>query len=201
MAAISRLVAIGRRMKNSDRFTANSLAGTTLSCIAAALPRPASAAAAALAKLDAAAGLQSQLPFRHHSLAGIDALEDHQILIYPSADLHIARFHRAILLHNVDELPVLAVLNGLIGNRDGVGLHGQAQRDVKELSRPELAVLVLESALELDGAGGGVHGVVNEGQHALLGFAAAVLRAHNHGQLAGRRIALNIGQPRLENGE
>ena len=69
-------------------------------------------------------------------------------------------------LHDVDELALLAGLHGF-GGHDGGVLDGvERQHDSDELAGPEDAVLVVEGGLQVDGAGGGVDGVVDDGEGA-----------------------------------
>ena len=109
------------------------------------------------------AGGQAQLAFGDYGLAGVQTVIDHHILIHPGAGYDGAVFHGAVLFHDVDERSVLAGLDGFIGNHHGVQLGGEAERDADELAGPELVVGIGKGAFELDGAGGDVDRVVDEG--------------------------------------
>ena len=68
--------------------------------------------------------------------------------------------------HDVDELALLAGLHGF-GGHDGGTLDGVEREDGSdELAGPEDAVLVIEGGLQVDGAGGGIDGVVDDGEGA-----------------------------------
>ena len=88
MAPMRRLVAIGRRMKISDRCTAN---------LVSALPAPAAAATSLIAALparicapitglDASPGLEPQLSFGDDRLSGIQPLADDDVFVDPLTD-------------------------------------------------------------------------------------------------------------------
>src|SRR5262245_35151889 len=100
MASMNRLVAIGRRMKTSEIFTAVSPD--------AVLGR----SGRVRFDLDAAARNQSQLAGGHDSIALREALIDNHIAFDASAGEHRSRFDGHIGLHNVDEFAILAGLHG-----------------------------------------------------------------------------------------
>src|SRR5258706_1656158 len=149
MAAISRLVAMGRRMKTSEMFTVVFL----LSSVARRFPAasPAASALASLAELHAAVGRQAKLAFGDDGLTHLQAGVNHQILIDARAGRNLARFYRAVFLHYVDEQPVLPGLHGLIRNHDRVRLRGQPQHHVDELARPRPMVAIRNPALRFFG--------------------------------------------------
>ena len=108
--AISRLVAIGRRMKISEKFTPSPL----LARASLARPLPAAARPAAVrGPVPCVPGARRSWPSVTTVSPGFQALLDHHVLIDARAGRHRPRFHRAVLLHHVDELPVLAGLHGL----------------------------------------------------------------------------------------
>src|SRR5579883_221014 len=121
-------------------------------------------AAPAAAELDMGAGRQPELALGYDCFAGFQAVIDHQVLVDARAGGNRPHFDSAVLLHDVHKLAILAGLHRLVGNHDRIRPHRQPQRDTYELARPEFIVLVLESALQLDGAGGGVHRIVDEGE-------------------------------------
>src|SRR4249920_2153683 len=124
MAAINRLVAIGRSMKVSEKFTPGPLLSLGASAPAAAL---------AVAHHYAAAGSEAQLPFGDHGFAGLEARLDHHVLIHARSGGDGARIHGAVFLHHVDKLPVLSRLDGFVRHYHGIALRGEPQRDAHEL--------------------------------------------------------------------
>src|SRR5262245_63055116 len=107
IAAISRLVAIGRRMKISERFTLRARPR------AASTP-PASAAAAAWRGVQirrhARTGLEAELPFGDDDVAGLQSLFDDDVVCDVLVDGNCPLLHGRI---RFDEENVLAVLSGL----------------------------------------------------------------------------------------
>ena len=153
---MSRLVAIGRRMKISERFTAAPVPAASAPTFAAAgrrvLPRR--------LRRHQAAGLEPQLAFGHDRLAGLDAALDHHVLIEFLRDLDRALLDGRILLHDEDELAVLAGLHRLRRHDRRAGQGLDPQRHAHEFAGPERAIVVVELRFQLDGVGGRVHGVV-----------------------------------------
>ena len=71
-----------------------------------------------------------------------------------------------VRLDDVDELALLAGLHGF-GGYDGGALNGiEGEHGSDELAGPEEAVPIIEGGLEVNGAGGGVDGVVDDGERA-----------------------------------
>ena len=125
-------------MKISERFTPARpyLAGTSFAVARVALAALTTATASSFAGLNLASRLQPKLAFGNHCFASFDALQDDEILIDTRAGSNIPSLNRLIGLHDVYELPILAVLHRLIWNRDGIGLGGKPQRHIQKLSRP-----------------------------------------------------------------
>src|SRR5450631_3527940 len=135
--AIRRLVAMGLRMKVSEKFTAYPLYPDSP---LAPLPAAAAAAPSAVPHHHFAAGREAQLPFGDYCLADRQALADHHILFHASSGDDRPRFHRLILLDDVYKGAGLAGLDGFIGHHHGILLGSQPQRYAHELAGPEFVV-------------------------------------------------------------
>ena len=83
-------------------------------------------------------------------------------------------------------MTILAGLHRLVWNYYGVVLSRQPQRDMQEFAGPQFAILVRECALELDGAGGGIHRVIDKGEDPRFVLRIIVLRGGMHRELALR---------------
>src|SRR4029077_18599446 len=100
-----RLVAMGRRMKISERFTSRLLAGLAL--LASSTTR----ALASVPNLNAASRGQAQLTLRDDRFTGLQTAVHHQLLIDASAGDDRPHLYRLVVFHNIDELPVLTGLH------------------------------------------------------------------------------------------
>ena len=110
-------------------------------------------------------------------------------------------FDGLVGFYHIDESPVLPGLDGFVGYHDRVRLSGKPQDDSYELARPKHAIGVGKSALELDGAGGHIHGVVNEGEGSVLLAAGFVLGSRAYGELTSLHKTLDGRQLGLGNRE
>ncbi len=151
----------------------------------------------AVLNLHVAARSEPELALGDHRLAGLQAPVNHQFLIHARAGDHRAHLDGSILLHHVNELAVLPGLHGLIGNHSGVRPRGQSQSHAHEFARPKAIGGILKSALELDGAGGGVDGIVDEGQHARFLAGGVGLGRGLHRKLALPHVTLDVAQLRF----
>src|SRR6476620_1436180 len=138
MAPMRRLVAIGRRMKISDRCTAN---------LVSALPAPAAAATSLIAALparirapitglDASPGLEPQLSFGDDRLSGIQPLADDDVFVDPLTNRDGALLDGGVGLHHEHELPVLSGLHRLVRHDSRVIERRQVQQHPRELAWP-----------------------------------------------------------------
>ena len=83
-------------------------------------------------------------------------------------------------------MPLLSALHGFGGNHGGVPNGVQRQHHGDELAGPQPAVAIFENALQVDGAGGAVHGVVDHREAARDGAAGVVLGEDPNFQRVGR---------------
>ena len=105
---------------------------------------------------------QSKLAVRDHLLTGGESFRDDCLPIRTAIENHRTGLNRHVRLDHKNELALLTVLQGLRRHHDGVGLLGQGQYHVHKLARPQPPVSVRKLSLQLDGAGGLVHRVVDE---------------------------------------
>src|ERR1019366_5272393 len=148
MAAISRLVAIGRSInvweifmrqqrRNAFRlilrtpfpsappFAGAFAAGRDRAWRCTGAPPAAYAACAAAADRHLAARRQPQLAFLHYGLARFQTLLNHHVLVDSRAGRHRAVLHAAVRLHHVNVRTVLSGHHCLIRNRHGVRRRSQ----------------------------------------------------------------------------
>ena len=88
--------------------------------------------------------------------------------------------HSGIVIHNIDERALLAILDRHVRDHELIGQRIHQQADVDELLREERVVLVVENRLQLRSARRAVDLVVEGHQHPgrqLLGI-VAVIRIH-----------------------
>jgi hypothetical protein len=150
--------------------------------------------------LDLGATGEARLSIRHDLLAGLQPAGDDGLVALRARGHDAACFHRRVGLHHEHEDALLARLQRLRGDDEGVGLHGQRERDVGELARPQSPFLVGEGRLEPDGAGRRVDRVVDERHRTPHGSRlAAGHRVHRQRGLG--HVALDLGQLLLGNGE
>ena len=107
---------------------------------------------------------QEQLAVRDYGFAGRNSFINHRFAFHGFTCGHGAEVGGRIRLHDKDVLARLARLHGLRWHHSGVMLHAQPHDDIDKLSRPEAIIGVLKRGAHFDGAGGNVHGVVNEGE-------------------------------------
>src|SRR5437870_2995721 len=99
IAAINKLVAMGRRIKTSERFKLPS-------CGRLRRRPPPGIGLRLVAHLYAGAGLQLELPFRDYRFPGLQAGFDHQIRVHTRSCGYRTDFYCTILFHYVDERTV-----------------------------------------------------------------------------------------------
>src|SRR5579871_990047 len=114
MPNIRRLVAMGRRMKISEIFKPDLLAGFGRRPWPAALPVP------PVSILNPAAGRETKLAFGDHGFAGLEAPVDHEVLIDARAGDHRSQLNSLVLLHYVHKWAVLSSLDCLVGHDDRI---------------------------------------------------------------------------------
>ncbi len=110
------------------------------------------------------AGDQAHLAVGDHRLAGRDSAFDHDLVLHCLAGLDDAVYPPSVRLQNEHELALLAGLNGFRGNHRDAVQRAQRHDDVDELAGPEGAVGIGKFRFELDGAGGVVDQVIDEGE-------------------------------------
>ena len=92
--------------------------------------------------------------------------------------------HLIVRLHHEDDLPAQAHLHGFRWNHGSVLDGIQRQHHVDELAGPQQGVVVVKRRLEVDGAGGGVHGIVDHRQRADGAAVGTILQFDHDLQLA-----------------
>jgi len=133
-------------------------------------------------ELHLGAGKEAQLAVGDDGIAGRDALLDHHLPAEGAAGCDQADRHLAIRPHDVDELALLSGLDSF-GGHNGSSLNGVEGEDGSyELARPECGVPVVDGGLKVNGAGGGVHRVVDDGEGAGRTAGGVVLGEHANGE-------------------
>src|ERR1035437_5151783 len=158
--SITSVVATGRRMKTSEIFISGSrslLRGSRGNGRGVGLDR------------DLRPGRETKLSVSHDPLARSEPLVDHGPLLPGAAYDDGPVLDRVVRLDDVYVRALLPGLDRRRGRDDGVRFGCERERDVRELSGPERAVVVCERGLQVDRAGGRVHRVVDEGERALGG--------------------------------
>src|SRR6266568_1124756 len=150
MAPMKSVVITGRRMKPSAIFmTISSLAGRRRH-------------GRGVFHLEMRAWKNHDLPVRDNRFAGLQPAGDDRIRPRVPLHAHWSNLRRLIRLQDVDERALLARLDGLRGNDDGICLFRQPHNRIHELPGPEPAVPVRERRFQLNCAGCAIHGVVNK---------------------------------------
>src|SRR5947208_9311173 len=127
IAAISRLLAIGRLMKISEIFIGPPLlnlsaatAAATSASTPAAATAPGSGAAASIANLHLRACLETKLPLGDDCLSCVQAFFNHDVVADALADGDCLLIHRAVILHDEHELAFLSRLHRLTREHERV---------------------------------------------------------------------------------
>src|SRR5581483_9764827 len=120
---------------------------------------------------------QAELPVGHHGLPGGNSFIDHYSLADADSHRHFSEFHGLIRLGYVNELALLARLNGLRGDDDGIVSCIQRERHVHELPWPEQALGILEGRLEADRTRRGINRVVDDRENSRNVLLRVVLRS------------------------
>ena len=105
--------------------------------------------------MNLSAGTDESLAGHAHAIGRLHARQNHNLVALPLAALHRNHLGGAVRLHDVDELSALADLKCLQRHEDGIFLGLQNQTDVDELARPEMAVGIIQSRAQFDGADSG----------------------------------------------
>ena len=191
MAAISRLVAIGRLMKISEMFTLPALARP-----AAARRAPTASAAARARRPPAALPLVSLfwtfVPCSRRSWPSVTTVSPgfspfsitHVVVHVLARDGHGPLIDGGVRFHDEDELAVLAGLHGLLRHDGRVLDRREPQPDARELPRPQAAIGIRKRRFQFDRVGRRIDGVVDERQLAARRLRVGVLRRGDDRQLA-----------------
>ena len=145
---MSRLVAIGRLTKISERFIGPPRPRPVMSRPPRPRP-PCPLAPPPVSVVGRRTRLEPQLPFGDDGLARAQPFVDPMSLIDALSGRDRPLLDGGILLDHEHVLPVLARLHRLRGHDDGLRQGGDAQRDARELAGPQPAVGLSNVALSL----------------------------------------------------
>src|ERR1041385_8160718 len=141
-----------------------------------------------------------RLPVGDAPRPGLEPLLDHGLVLDRATGDDRLHPHRIARLHHEDVAPVLSRHHRLGRHGERVGIDMELELHGDELAGPEQAGAVGEFGLEPDGAGGGVHRVLQEGEHPVLERSVAGGGGpHRNPALAG--VLLHVDQVALRQGE
>ncbi len=126
---------------------------------------------------------------------------DDRLTVNTSTGLNRTIFGFQVRFDHKDILSFHPGLDRLGRNDQGIGLGGQAQNQVDELTRPQSFSLVGEGAPQADGTGCFIHGIIDESQQAFFGLFFFLGKKGLYFQFSAGRIFFNLRQGLFRQGK
>ncbi len=140
------------------------------------------------------------LPGEHHLFVCGDALRHHHLIALALAELDRPEFCGGVRFDHVNEGPFLADLRCLIRNQNRCFFRGQHELDIHELTRPEMAIGIVQRGAQVNRAAAVLHGVIQKLDPAISACVRGIGGKSNHRcERATRHLSLNFRQIALGN--